>query len=324
MHQEFNKTASYQKNLTLLCISLILFGFGCILLGYLFLPFAAASYACLLHYEKKTRRIFSYVIPVAIYTINVLINGFFSLEAVIYVAVGAMLFLFYSKGRNKRETVFFTTLAISVFLLLSFLAVGCTINGSLSFSALRVYYAGIYNSLKRVFITVIAGLSAKAEDGTLFFLFSRENAEDVFHSILLSLPSFVIILAFLLTGVTHKIYDFLRVRILSASKNDLELFVPTKFLAYTYIIFAVLSLFSSASTDLFALTVTNVYNVLLAVFAYFGLKIAYSIVKAARGSLFALLLLAVAFALFSSTAITLLSFIDIFFTLSSTQQIKEN
>ncbi len=322
MHQEIQNTSSYTKNLTLLSISVVLFGFGSILLGYLFLPFAAASYACLLHYEKKTRRILSYVIPVAIYTFNVLISGFFSLEGVIYVAIGAMLYLFNVKSRNKRETVFFITLAISFFVFLSFFAIGFTINGSLSFNALKAYYAGLYDSFKRIFISFMSSISAQDELGNLFFLYTRENAEDVFHSLLLSLPSFVIIFAFLLAGISYKFYDFLRARLFSLSRKDLEFFVPTRFLAFTYIIFAILSLFSSSGSDIFAISIVNVYNVLLVVFAYFGLKIAYTIVQSARGTAFAVLLLLVAFVLFTSAAITLLSFIGVFFTLGS-QKVEE-
>ncbi len=324
MHQEIQNSPSYTKNLTLLCISVIVFGFGCILLGYLFLPFAAASYAALLHYEKKTRRIFSYVLPVAIYTFNVLINGFFSLEGIIYVAIGAIFFLCNTKNRSKRETVFFITLALSIFLFLSFFALGFTLNNSLSFRALKAYYTGLYDSFKRAFISLMSSISTQDENGTLFFLFTRENAEDIFHSILLSLPSFVIIFAFFLTGISYKLYDFLRVRLFDISRKDLELFVPTKFLTYSYIVIAILSLFSSSGTDIFALSITNVYNVLLVVFAYFGLKITYTLVKVARGTAFAVLLILVAFALFTSTAITLLSFIGVFFALGTVQQTGEH
>lgn len=324
MYQDLQKTPYYTKKMALLCLLLVLSGFGCILFGYLCLPFSAASYASLLHFEKKTRRILSYVLPVAIYTVNVLINGFFSLEGVIYIAVGVLFFFFNEKGRTKRETVFFITLAISIFIFLSFFALAFTVNESLSFSALKAYYRGLYDSLKRSFISLMTSISSQDEEGSFFFLLTRENAEDVFHSLILSLPSFVIIFAFFLAGLTYKIYDFLRVRLFGASRSDLELFVPTKFLAYSYIVVAILSLFSSSGSDVFALTITNVNNVLLVVFAYFGLKISYTLIKHSRGTAFALLLVLVAFAFFTTTAITLLSFIGVFFALGSVERIKGN
>ena len=317
MHQELNKPVSYSKNLTLLSISTFLFGFACILLGYLFLPFAAASYATLLRYEKKNRKIFSYAIPVAIYAINILFNGFFSLEGVIYVAVGVMIYLFNLKERSKNEAVFWITFTLSAFILFSFFAIGFTSNGSLSFSALRAYYAGIYDSLKRVFVSIISSISTADEEGTLFFLFTRENAENIFHSLVLALPSLVIVIAFILTGITFKLFDFFTTRVFPEANENFGIFIPTKFLAYSFISIAILSVLSSSSPDIFAISINNVNNVLTAVFAYFGLKIAYSIVKNTRGSLFAVLLIVVALVLFGTTAITLLSFIGVFFALSA-------
>jgi hypothetical protein len=323
MHQDLQKSANYTKNLTLLCITLGLFGLGCTILGYLFLPFAAATYASLLHYEKKTRRVFSYVLPVAVYTINVLINGFFSLEGIIYVAVGALLYFFTLKDRSKREAVFYLTLTISVFIILSVFAVGFTMNDSLSFSALKAYYAGLYDAFKRGFISLMSSVLTEDELGNIFFLYTRENAEDVFHSLLLSLPSFVIILAFFLTGVTYKIFDMLRVRIFEIPRGTLQFFVPTKFLSYSYVVVAILSLFSTKAADIFSLSILNVYNVLLVIFAYFGLKIAYAIVKTARGTTFATLLVIIALTMFTSFAISLLSFIGVFFAINS-QKVNEN
>jgi hypothetical protein len=72
------------------------------------------------------------------------------------------------------------------------------------------------------------------------------------------------------------------------------------------------------------LTISNVNNVLMTVFAYFGFKILFSIFKATRGTIFSLIIFVLAFLILSTTAITLLSFVGVFFTLSYVELPKEH
>lgn len=328
MHQEIKNTSSYSKNLTVLCISSALFGLGCVMLGYLFLPFAAASYAMLLHYEKKSLRIFSYVIPVAIFVINVLLNSvilnnFFSHEGIFYVIIGALLYHLNEKKKSKRETVFYLTLTLSALLIFSLFSIGFSANSSLSFSSLRAFYSGTYDKVKRIFIELVSSISTADESGNLFFIFTRDNAENIFHGFLLSIPSYLLIIAFFLTGLTYKFYDFYRIRFFSKKKEEFERFVPSKFLAYSYIAVAILSLLSSSGNDVFAITIQNVNTFLMFVFAYTGLTVAYTIFKIARGPLFATALIVFAFLFLASNALLILSFFGVFFAISSSRA-KEN
>lgn len=324
MQQELDKNVSYQKSLVILCISTALFGLGCILLGYVFLPFAAASYAALLQIERKANKLFSFIIPIVIFAINLLINGFFSLEATIYVAIGLILYFSVNSKKSKAQTVFNLTLALSFFILLSFLFVAFDSYGSLSFHGLKVYYGTVYDTFKSLFINLMSGISQADENGALFFLFTRESAENIFHSIILALPSFLVIFAFIITGITYKIYDIFCIRALFVSREQLDTFIPGKFVAYTYVFFAIFSFFSSRGTDAFALTIANFNTVLMTVFAYFGLRIVFSIIRAMRNTLFAVIVIVLAFALLSTTVITILSFIGVFFALTSSKMRKEN
>ena len=79
----------------------LLFGFACLLCGYLLLPLAAGFYAALLSTEKKGTRVLSYLVPLFLLVINIFLNGFYSLEAVSYVVVGAILFVGFDKRKSK-------------------------------------------------------------------------------------------------------------------------------------------------------------------------------------------------------------------------------
>ena len=324
MHQEIHNSKSNPKSLTLLSISSALFGIGCIMLGYIFLPFAVASYAALLRCENKNSRVFSYVIPIVVFAFNLLINGFFSLEGIIYVALGVILYLADEKQKRKSEIVFYLTALTSLFILLSALMLAFSSNESFDFGALKAFYAAGYDALKKIFITVMTAINTADDNGTLFFLFTRESAENIFHSLLLSIPSFIIIAAFLITGICYKFYNALKARFFSVSRESMGTYIPSKFFAVAYIAFAILSLFSSRGTDIFALTISNVNNVLMTVFAYFGFKILFSIFKATRGTFFSLIIFALAFLILSTTAITLLSFVGVFFALSYVELPKEH
>lgn len=324
MYSDLKKSASYPKKLTVLSLATVLFGFGCMLLGYLFLPFAASAYTALLLFENKNRRILSYVIPVALAAVNVLLNGFFSVEGVVYVAVGVLIYFLHQKKRTKNESVFWVTFTISFFIVLSFVFVGFSTNSSASFGSLRDFYAGVYDSLKKIFVELISNLHTEDESGVLYYVFTREYAEDFFHSLILTLPSFVIIAAFLLAGITFKLFSMYRARILDEeSVMEWEL-MPPKFIAYSYIIFSILGALASSSSDIFSVSLANISNVLLAVFAYIGLKITFGIVKNARGTAFSILFILVAVVLFGGTALTLLSYIGVFFSIINRTSTTEN
>ena len=83
------KIPSYREPSLLSLVLLTFLGaMGCMLLGYIVLPFAAAFYAALIFTEKKSKFLFSYLIPIFSVAINFLLNGPYSLEGVSFAAVG--------------------------------------------------------------------------------------------------------------------------------------------------------------------------------------------------------------------------------------------
>ena len=324
MFSETKKVAAYSKNLTIISALNFLFAFGCILLGYVFMPFAAASYAALLTYEKKNKRILSYTLPVFILALNVFFNGFLSLEPYVYLVFGLILYFTAKLERTKNETIFYLTLAGSVFVCFSFVVLGFASNESLSFGALRDFYAGAYDTFKKAFINVVTSLSQETETGLIYFVFNRETAEEIFHSILYYIPAFVIVFSFFLSGLAIKTFEAFKKRILFPDSYEKKEFIPTKFISYLYIIFALLAFPSSAANDIFSISIGNIYTVFLFIFAYFGAKMLYAIVSATRGTAFATLLLVFGIIVLNTTALSLLSFIGVFFALTANAKIKNN
>ena len=93
-----NQLAIYNRKLTYLVLMLTLCALGCIFLGYIVLPFAAAYFAALIYFEKPEKRVFSYLIPVTMFLVNFIargfsLNGLLSLDAIAYVVLGVIIYL---------------------------------------------------------------------------------------------------------------------------------------------------------------------------------------------------------------------------------------
>ena len=89
------------------------------------------------------------------------------------------------------------------------------------------------------------------------------------------------------------------------------------------LIVAILAFLSSGSSDILAVSINNVYNVLLALFAFIGLKVLYFIISRAKGSMFTIVVIVASFALFTTTALTLVSLFGVYYSLFAVNSIDK-
>lgn len=315
MYSSVNKNVSYAKTLFILGFLTFLFALGCTLLGYLFMPFAAASYAALLMFENKSKRFVSYIVPVLIIVVNFLLNGFYSAEAVAYIAVGVLLYFLFVKEKTKNEAACWLTLLSIALISVSAVLFAFKANDSMSFVALRDYYVNLYSGLKAQFIEFITGLVTTDSEGLQFFAFTREYAEDLLHSLVALIPSLFVITAFLLSTLALKLFDVLRYKFIPEQNFSHNwILLPSKFVAVSYIVIAFLNLFTQNSFGIFASSVANIYNIFLVVFACVGVNVLYHILKIRRGAFFAIFLIIAAIVVLASTAVTLASYFGVYFS----------
>ncbi len=317
MHSNFKKSVSYSKAIFTIGFLTVLFAFGSIMLGYLFMPLASATYAALLLFENKYKRILSYIIPVAVFVINFFLNGIYSLEAITYVFIGFLIYVLYSKRVKKNDAVFFLTGAILISLLCSVVFVAFKINDSTSLNSLMDFYSHLYYSQKEQFIDFCTNLISSDSEGISYFVFTTEYAENAFHSLIILLPALSIIIALILSGLSLKMF---RGYLLKYSEDCAQLsewnYIPSAFFSYTYICVAVLNLFLSSTSGVISVALTNLYYILLAVFAYMGIKFVYSILRARNSGLYALILLLAAIMLLTTTAFVIFSYIGVYFSIT--------
>lgn len=314
MNSELTNSRIDRSSVTQLALYTALGGIGCILLGYLLLPVAAAFYAALLTFENKNGRIFSYVIPPVVFIINIIFNGFFSLEGLAYVAVGSLIYFFYRKGKSKGESAFYITLLLVIMMLISAVFVAFENVGAIRISSISEFYSELYYALKNDFISVISGLKSVNGEGFTEYVSNAAEAEAMFHSAVYMLLPFLILVAFLLCGVTFKLFAG-RVFKYADDKEKIVCwnFGTSNAVAYFYLAVSILSMFRNSGG--FALVIMSLDLVFLAVFAYIGFRVVHVMISAKKGARMATVVLAAAIVLLSSFAVQLLSYLGVYFTI---------
>ncbi len=310
----YKKTISTLSFLTASCV------FGCILLGYIFLPMAAAFYAALLVYENKSKRVMSYVLPVVMFLINFVLRdfSFYSLEAIAYVVIGVFIYFACAKNVSKGETVFWTTLSLAVMLVISAIFIAFETLGAFGITPLEQFFSNLFLSYKSFFVDALTSITVANKEGISFFAYNPAEAELFFHEIVILLVPLVILFAFLLSGITFKIFQSV-VRRISGEECEINSwnFKTSNLVAYFYVAVAILTIFASGS-GIFEISIVSLNTVFSAVFAYIGISFIYSlIILRGKSSFFAIALIVVTCLVFSSFAIQLLSFIGVYFNIFS-------
>ena len=284
---------------------------GCMLFGYFLLPPAAAFYACILAYENKSKRIMSYAIPVVMFTVNLLISGIYSLEALAYLVVGVAIYFAAVKGTSKGEAVFWVALAIAVMILLSAILVSFEYTGDVGIISIKQFYSNLYRNFRESFITKVTSLTRKTESGELMFAYNVYEAEAMLSElVILMIPTFAIA-SFAIAGFSFKC--FLRI-VNGLSGEDSEInewsFKTSSLVAYFYILLAILNLFVSSERVLITFSLMSLSTIFSAVFAYVGVKYTYYFfLSRGRSPLFSTVVIVIVFALLSSSAVSIFSYI---------------
>ena len=175
MNFEEKKQKTYTSNVMFLSIMTLLLGFCSLFFGYLALPLAAGFYAALLSVEKKDGRILSYIIPLIPFAVNVVVNKAYYLEAVAFIAVGAIIYFGVDRSKDKAFVSFLATLTVLVFMFLSLVILAFDKLGTMETSALMDFYADLYVYGKTKSVSLLTALVNSDSSGT-YYLFNAFDA----------------------------------------------------------------------------------------------------------------------------------------------------
>ena len=186
-----------------------------------------------------------------------------------------------------------------------------------------------YEIVSVIIFDLLCGISIVFgnEDAALlsYFIFNASDAESLFNSLISALIPTLFVISFFISGVALKTFTSCLRKI---SDKDSRIFTwefsTNSFLAYFYIILAIVNLFTGSSDSTFAFVVSSLSMILMFVYAYLGMKFINSFLREKIGKTPSLIVIGIALLVFSSFALTLLSYIGVYYTITINKIFKNN
>lgn len=311
MNTKIDKNGTEKKIVVYLFLASLLFGLASSILGHIIAAIASGFLAALWYFEQREKRVLSYISPIVIFIADVIINGFGSFVSAFSIVLALMIFFSYKFKLPKCESAFAMTLVSSLFIVIWLVALGAQNEDGLS---VIDYYLKMADEYKQYFIETFNDIySTSGIVGTDYL--TDEQLASIFDSAMDMVVSMLIIYGFMLSGIACKIFSFAVSR---NKKNDLEIkkwrfFTPSSY-AYFYVLIMFISIFLGSAEGNFAITVLNLKNVFMIVYAYMGFSFLHKILSTRMKSIVAFILILSITLLFSSFFVSALSLFGVFYT----------
>lgn len=324
MRNELKKNLTYKKIVLILSALCISSGILSVLLTELAAPIAAATLAALLLFESGGAKYCSYLISAALVAINLVsvffLGATFSLWSVIAVSLAHVIYLTYVKGSEKSEAVFIATTLTSLILALGLVIMPMIIQGQASFEVVKDFYTGILDAIRADFSAAVNAALTELEGNGANPVIDFETLMALFDSRVSMVISYLIIFAFVISGVAFKIFSFIATKCSEDTSAILTWrFRTSSVFAYFYFIITIASIFMVDTGSVFAISVLNLGNIFTFVYFYVGFTVALAYLSRNRRPVSAALLLIVVVILFATYALQILALIGAFHTIRSTQ-----
>lgn len=320
MKNELKKNLTYNKTMLILSVLCIVCGLSTLLITEAVIPIAAAFLAAIFLFEREGRRRFSYTVSIILLLINLAaffipeqIPTFFSLTVI---AFAFLMYRSYTKGTEKSECAFFMTAVSALMLGVTIIAIPMFAYGKFSFEAVTEFYDGIISLLREEMILSVNELLFDLSVQGAPIAIDMAQFGELFDRQLSMTISYVIIFAFFLAGAALKCFSLIVSKCADSVKEIfLWRFKTSNVFACFYFILAVATFFIASPDSIFAITVLNLYNILMFVYFYVGFTVAVGYLSRGRRPLFAFLIILLAIMLFFTYAIELLAVIGAVFTI---------
>ena len=315
-----NSTRDTKKTLLILAIVSAVSGLGLCIATELCLPIAAATLAVLYLYDSESQGKLSLGISVLVFVANLVamffIGGYSLVLAAEAIALACAIKFCYTKSVSKTATVLYTTVIAAIFMVLAFIAIPVIIEGALSADVVKAFYTELYDSLKQVFVSTVKDIYASlyaTEGGAVI---GADDIELIFERAAYMLISLVVICALIISGITLKIFSAFVTRLDSEPMRVAEWkFEMPVIYGYFFMALSLASFFTSSSMSVFALAMSNLYNIFLFIYAYIGTKMVYDRLSAKRSKVFAFILILVIILIAFSLSVQILALIGVFYSI---------
>lgn len=313
---------SQVKTLLILCLTSLLLGCLSILVDYILIGPIVGLLALIYSFDYD-KHYFSYGTSLLLILINfagILVGltvSFFSIEAIV---LAIIICVAISRRWAKVETSFLMTLIVSIFTLVTLILIPMVEQQNFEIETTLTYYKELISDLRNLFVdtsTMMYGdvLSAAGVmvDDSIFV--------EAFDLIMSTMVSYLAVLSFVAVGIAMKLYSAIYSRI-AEDKTPVEQwhFMTTSVYAYFYVVLMLLHILTSTSTGVIGITVANLYNIFMFVYAYVGFNVLLANLSLRFKPMLVTLALITAVLVFPSFSLQLFAVFGVLFTIRKNRE----
>lgn len=322
MKTQLSTDRSYRTSITVLFIFTLLSLIGTAFIGEFLLPVCAAFYAALLVFEQNKRvlSVICALFGIGLVFVPLVVPPMWGIASLM---CGAILYLLYRHDNTKCDSAIVLTLALSFAIVFSFFLVAFVETGIYTFDSAVKFYTDIYENIRASFIFGMSqtGIAISEEIGEIQF--DSEQLAAIFDTAFRLLVSFVVIIAFILAGLTLKIFCAIVRRFVD---DDSEIkawrFAVPSIYAYVYVIFFFVSSFAYGESVL-EVSILNLTGIFASIFAYIGLKAVFEMFTKKNRKVFGTVIIVFAAVFLGTLAVNALSVFGVIYTIQQNKSLKK-
>lgn len=314
-------TLSNKKTFMILSAVCVLLGALSCVLGELLLPALVGVLAALYLFDRNNKNSYSFWVSVILLVLNAaaFLTGisisFFGIAAVI---LAKMICSAFVKNQSKADTAYLMTLISAIFTVVSCILLAMALQNVYTLDAAMAFYKDFADYLKEIFL--MTTMQIYSEAGVQV---TEEMLVLVFDQQVSLIISYLVIGSFVIVGLSMKLFGLIVSKCAEDNTPILKWrFITTNVYAYFYVILAFASVFVNPIGNVLGVSVMNLYNIFMVVFAYVGFNYALALLRRRMKRVSSFILLSIITLVFMALAIELLSFLGAIFTIRKSREIR--
>ena len=311
-----------KKTLLILSLSSILLGLIPVVVGDILVPFMVAVLAIifLVDDNKKVHFIVTSSVLVIVNIAAIVLKIGFTLFAFEGIALAALLAVCFTKKSDKAEASLIMTAVCAGFTLANLVILPMVELDTFDFGMVVDYYLEMVDTLREAFVeTAMEAYGQILASGGIEI--SESVVTELYNHQLTMAISYVVIICFAVVGIAMKLFAKLYTRLFEDSSPVIYWrFRTTSVFAYFYIALMFLSIFTSTSGSVLGITIGNLYNIFLIVYAYIGFNQAVAMLSVKVRPAVAIIIIAAVTIVAMSFALQLLAVLGVLYTIRKNRE----
>ena len=322
MDIKLKSSLTNKKTLLILSLLSILLGLISVAIGDILLPLMVAVLTMIFLVDDE-RRIYFIVTSSVLAILNIaaiVLKIGLTLFAFEGIALAALLAACFMKKSDKAEASLIMTAVCAGFTFVNLVILPMIELNTFDFGMVADYYLEMVDSLREAFVeTAMEAYGQILASGGIEI--SESIVTELYNHQLTMAISYIVIICFAVVGIAMKLFAKLYTRLCEDNSPVIYWrFRTTSVFAYFYIALMFLSIFTSTSGGVLGITIGNLYNIFLIVYAYIGFNQAVAMLSVKVRPAVAILIIVVVTVVAMSFALQLLAVLGVLYTIRKNRE----